>query len=140
MKKIGIINSQISAAIASLGHSDTLTIVDAGYPVPTTTERIDLALEPGVPGFLQTLKVVLGELFVERIVLAEEIKSYSPHILKGIQTLIPTFPFSLCRTSSLKSKSLPVGLSSARRNILPIPTSSWSPEPGALSFDRGDIQ
>jgi D-ribose pyranase len=140
MKKIGIINSQISAAIASLGHSDTLTIVDAGYPVPTTTERIDLALEPGVPGFLQTLKVVLGELFVERIVLPKRSRAIAPISLRAFKPYYPISPFSLCRTSSLKSKSLPVGLSSAQRNILPIPTSSWSPEPGALSFDRGDIQ
>ncbi|MCJ7532831.1 MAG: D-ribose pyranase [Anaerolineales bacterium] len=106
MKKIGIINSQISAAIASLGHSDTLTIVDAGYPVPTTTERIDLALEPGVPGFLQTLKVVLGELFVERIVLAEEIKSYSPHILKDIQTLLPDIPIQFVPHIEFKKQVL----------------------------------
>ena len=92
MKKTGIIHSEISAVIASLGHNDTLTIVDAGYPIPTRTQRIDLALEPGVPGFLQTLKVVLGELFVERIVLAEEIKQYSPHILTGIQELLPDAP------------------------------------------------
>jgi D-ribose pyranase len=92
MKKIGIINSQIAAAVASLGHNDTLTITDAGYPAPATTQRIDLALEPGVPGFLQTLSVVLSELFVERMILAEEIKSYSPHILKGIQELLPGVP------------------------------------------------
>jgi D-ribose pyranase len=72
-----------------MGHNDTLTIVDAGYPIPANTLRIDLALEPGVPGFLQTLRVVLGELFVERVILAEEIKSKSPHILKGIQELLP---------------------------------------------------
>jgi D-ribose pyranase len=92
MKKMGIINSQISAAVAQLGHTDTLTIVDAGYPVPATSQRIDLALEPGVPGFLQTLKVVLVELFVEKVILAEEIRSQSPHILKGIQTLLPDVP------------------------------------------------
>jgi len=34
MKKIGIMNFPISAAIASLGHNDTLTIVDAGFPIP----------------------------------------------------------------------------------------------------------
>lgn len=92
MKKIGIINSQVSAVIASMGHNDTLTIVDAGYPIPLTVERIDLALEPGVPGFLQTLRVVLQELHVERIILAEEIKQYSPHILQGIQELLPEAP------------------------------------------------
>ena len=59
MKKTGIINSQISTVIAHLGHSDMLTIADAGLPVPSTTQRIDLALKPGVPSFLETLEVVL---------------------------------------------------------------------------------
>lgn len=92
MKKKGIINAPISAVVASLGHNDALTIVDAGYPIPATTQRIDLALEPGVPGFLQTLKVVLDELFVERIILAEEIQQSSPHILAGIRELLPDIP------------------------------------------------
>jgi len=82
MKKIGIMHSEISAVIASLGHNDTLTIVDAGYPIPTSTKRIDLALEPGVPGFLQTLRVVLQELFVERIILAEEIQQFSRAVIR----------------------------------------------------------
>lgn len=60
MKKIGIINSQISAAIASLGHNNILTIVDAGYPVPTTTERMDLALERGV-GLFANFDVISGQ-------------------------------------------------------------------------------
>ncbi|MFM8322845.1 MAG: D-ribose pyranase [Chloroflexota bacterium] len=92
MKKVGVINYPISAAIASLGHNDLLTIVDAGFPIPDTTERIDLALERGVPGFIQTLRVVLTELFVERIILAEEIKQYSPHMLQAIQELLPDAP------------------------------------------------
>jgi D-ribose pyranase len=104
MKKTGIINSKISAAIAALGHTDTLTIVDAGYPVPPTSERIDLALEPGVPGFLQTLKVILSELFVERIILADEIKNYSPHILKGIQTLLPDVPIQFMPHAEFKKQ------------------------------------
>lgn len=102
MKKIGIINSQISAVIGSLGHNDTLAIVDAGYPIPPSTQRIDLALEKGVPGFLQTLHVVLQELYVERIILAEEIKQYSPHILEGIQKELPDAPIEFVPHTAFK--------------------------------------
>ena len=56
MKKIGIINGPISAVIAHLEHTDTLTVADAGLPTPATTQRIDLALKPGTPGFLETLE------------------------------------------------------------------------------------
>lgn len=105
MKKIGIIHSEISAVIASLGHNDTLTIVDAGYPIPAVTKRIDLALEPGVPGFLQTLRVVLQELFVERIILAEEIQQYSPHILAGIRELLPDAPIEFVPHVEFKNRA-----------------------------------
>ena len=34
MKKINLINSEVSFAIASLGHTDMLVIADAGLPIP----------------------------------------------------------------------------------------------------------
>jgi len=92
MKKIGIINAPISTAIAHLEHLDTLTVADAGLPVPATTQRIDLALKPGVPGFLETLEVVLEEMFVERAYVSQDILTVSPHIYQGIQSLLGDVP------------------------------------------------
>jgi D-ribose pyranase len=105
MKKIGIMNFPISAAIASLGHNDTLTIVDAGFPIPSTTERIDITLAPGVPSFLQTLEVILNELFVERAIVAEEILNYSPHVYKGIQELLLNTKIDMIKHTELKKKA-----------------------------------
>ena len=34
MKKIGVMNSDISRVIANMGHMDWLSIGDAGMPVP----------------------------------------------------------------------------------------------------------
>jgi D-ribose pyranase len=68
MKKIGILNQPLSAVIAGLGHNDMLVIADAGLPIPPETERIDLALVPGVPGFLQTVEAVLLEMQVEKVI------------------------------------------------------------------------
>lgn len=92
MKKIGIINAPISAIIAHLEHSDMLTVADAGLPIPDTTERIDLALKPGAPGFLETLEVVLMEMFVEKAYVSEDILTKSPHIYAGIQKLLGDTP------------------------------------------------
>lgn len=92
MKKIGIINGPISAVIAHLEHSDTLTVADAGLPTPDTTQRIDLALKPGVPGFLETLEVVLQEMYVEKAYVSEPILTVSPHIYQGIQKLLGDVP------------------------------------------------
>ena len=92
MKKIGIINAPISAVIAHLEHSDTITIADAGLPYPDPAQRIDLALKPGVPGFLETLEVVLQEMYVEKAYVSEDILRVSPHIYQGLQKLLGDIP------------------------------------------------
>jgi len=92
MKKIGIINAPISTVIAHLEHSDMLTVGDSGLPVPSSTQGIDLALKPGVPGFLETLEVVLTEMFVEKAYVSEEILTKSPQIYAGIQKLLEEVP------------------------------------------------
>lgn len=81
MKKTINLNAQLSHTIATLGHTDSLTICDAGLPIPNTVERVDLALTVGVPTFLQTFDVVIDELFVERVLIAEEIKQKNPQVL-----------------------------------------------------------
>lgn len=78
MKKTTLLNAPLSAAVARMGHTDSLAISDCGLPVRGGAERIDLALCPGTPGFIETLETVLSELCVERAVLAEEIKTVSP--------------------------------------------------------------
>ncbi len=92
MKKIGIINASISTVIAHLEHTDMLTVADAGLPIPDSVQRIDLALKPGVPGFLETLEVVLTEMFVEKAYVSEDILTKSPHIYDGIRKLLGDTP------------------------------------------------
>ncbi|MGX2968285.1 D-ribose pyranase [Ursidibacter sp. B-7004-1] len=80
MKKTTILNAQLSQVIATMGHTDGLTICDAGLPIPSEQQCVDLALTKGLPNFLSTLEVVLSELFVEKVLLAEEIKHHNPQI------------------------------------------------------------
>ena len=111
MKKMGIINGPISNVIANMGHSDLLTVADAGLPIPDTTTRIDLALKPNVPGFLETLETVLTELFVEKAFVSEDIIKNNPHIYTEIQKLligipIETIPHIEFKAMSGKSKAI----------------------------------
>lgn len=87
MKKKGILNSDISRVLSYMGHTDTIAIGDCGLPIPEETERIDLALEFGVPTFIQTLKAVVADMKVEKTILAEEIKENNPAVLKEIQEI-----------------------------------------------------
>ena len=92
MKKTTLLNSELSYVIATLGHMQTLVVADAGLPIPPETERIDLALTKGVPGAVETLKVILEEMQVEKIILAEEVKKHNPQFLKAVKKLLPGVP------------------------------------------------
>ncbi|CAM3216566.1 D-ribose pyranase [Vagococcus sp. PNs007] len=89
MKKTKVINSDISRVISQMGHFDKLSIGDAGMPVPMNVEKIDLAVTHGLPTFMDVLKNVLEELEVQRIFLAEEIKTANPTVLAEIKETLP---------------------------------------------------
>lgn len=89
MKKIGILHTDLSYAIASMGHLDLLVIGDAGLPVPPGVPLIDLALKQGVPGFLETLEAVLGELHVQEAVIDAEQAEVSPAMAEALRAMWP---------------------------------------------------
>ncbi|MGL4766179.1 MAG: RbsD/FucU domain-containing protein, partial [Aeromonas sp.] len=41
MKKSLLLNAELSHLIACLGHTDAVTVADAGLPIPAETARID---------------------------------------------------------------------------------------------------
>lgn len=88
MKKIGVINSELSRVISELGHTDTIVIGDCGLPIPPGVRRIDLALKKGVPGYLETLETILEELQVERYIVAAEMEQVSPELYRATANLL----------------------------------------------------
>ena len=87
MKKNGVLNQEISQLIASMGHMDKLTICDAGLPIPDYLWRIDLAVIPGLPGFEAVTKAVAGDLQVQQIILAEELRDKNPVLTQAIKDI-----------------------------------------------------
>ena len=87
MKRAGILNSDISRVLSYLGHTDCICVGDCGLPIPDEVERIDLALAFGEPTFMRTLELVVADMKVEKIVLAEEIKTQNPEVLKQVEAL-----------------------------------------------------
>ncbi len=80
MKKSALLNSELSYLTATLGHTDEITICDAGLPIPEETLRIDLALTHGIPSFLDTVRVILSESQIEGVVMATEFAQVSPEL------------------------------------------------------------
>ena len=85
MKKSGIINPELCEAIASLGHTDSIVICDAGLPIPPGVRRIDLSLVRGVPCFDQVFHAIVRELQVEQAVMAEEARTENGHAVRVVK-------------------------------------------------------
>jgi D-ribose pyranase len=89
MLKKGILNPQMATLLAETGHKDYVVVSDAGLPMPLNVERIDLAWKPGEPKYLDVLKEVLENIVVEKVILAEELKTVSPKMHEEILKLLP---------------------------------------------------
>lgn len=75
MKRRGILNAELSGALARLGHTDIVLLADCGMPIPRGVPVIDLALVRGIPRFEQVLDALIDELIFEGCVAAEEAKT-----------------------------------------------------------------
>ena len=102
MRKGELLNQPLTNIIAGLGHQDELVIADAGLPVPQQTERVDLALTAGVPGFLETVRVVLDELEVESAVIAEEMPAISPQMHQALLSVLDGLPVEVVSHEQFK--------------------------------------
>jgi D-ribose pyranase len=92
MKKLPLLHPEISLAIARLGRGDRLAITDAGFPVPEEAMRIDLALTHGIPGFTDTLRVVMTELDAEEAIVAEDLSETNPPVFDAMKAVLGNIP------------------------------------------------
>ena len=92
MKKTVLLNQPLSAAIAGLGHTDSLVVADAGLPIPAGPRRIDLAVRAGVPAFLDVLGAVLAEMQVQEAIIAEELAASRPDFHRALLEALGDIP------------------------------------------------
>ncbi|MFC3800476.1 D-ribose pyranase [Cohnella sp. GCM10012308] len=89
MKKTGILNSDLSSVVASMGHTDLIVVCDSGYPIPRNVVRIDLALRQGSPGIVETISEMARELEVEKITFALESEDHCAALIGEVKALFP---------------------------------------------------
>ncbi|EUJ42798.1 D-ribose pyranase [Paenilisteria rocourtiae] len=87
MKKRGILNSEIAKIIDDLRHTDQIIIGDCGLPVPSNVKQIDISLELGTPSFYTVLEVLLKDIAVEKVILAEEMKQHNMALYQKMDLL-----------------------------------------------------
>lgn len=73
MKKGKFLNSEITKVLCDMGHTDEITIGDAGLPTPVGVKKIDISLSEGLPSFIQVLTLVREEMEIEKVIMAAEI-------------------------------------------------------------------
>jgi len=105
LKKNGILNKDLSEVIASMGHKDMLVIGDAGLPIPKHVRRIDLAVIPGIPSFVDVIKAIENDLRVEKIIIAKETEETSPVIFQAIQRIFSNVEIESCTHEEFKQMS-----------------------------------
>ena len=86
MRKGGIINARLACSLARLGHTDRLVVCDAGLPIPSGPEVVDLAFRFGVPSLEVVLSGLLEELVIEGATAAEEIRDRNPRMHELLDT------------------------------------------------------
>ena len=102
MKKRGFLSAPVAELIALMGHMDRLIICDAGFPVPPSVPRIDLAITRNLPALPDVLRVLLDDLAVERFVVAGELREVSPQRYAEILDLLPGVPHDLVPHTDFK--------------------------------------
>jgi D-ribose pyranase len=88
MRKTNLLNTELSNAISEIGHTQWLTIGDAGLPILNDGRKIDLSVIRGLPSFIDVLAATLSEMKVQKVYLAEEIKTENPEQLAAIEALL----------------------------------------------------
>jgi len=89
MKRGRVLNSELSYAIASMGHTDLMIVCDAGFPIPSSAWRIDLAIVQDIPD-LETVLSAISEAFIaERVSFAKEMEKNNPPLLLKVKKLFP---------------------------------------------------
>lgn len=102
MKKTGILNADIAAVVAGMGHLDTLTVADAGLPIPDNVLRIDLVVRPNLPRFTDVTAAIIEELKVQEAIIAREMVEVSPHIYDELCALLSKVAIRMVTHSEFK--------------------------------------
>ena len=88
-----LLNAQLSHAIASMGHGDLMIVCDAGFPIPSSAWRIDLAIVPDVPDLETVLRPIAENMIAERVAYADIMPKHNAPLLAKVKRLFADADF-----------------------------------------------
>lgn len=89
MNRGKLLNAELSHAVASMGHGDLMIVCDAGFPIPSSAWRIDLAIVQDVPDLETVLTVLADALIAEKVGYADNLPVNNKPLLEKVQRLFP---------------------------------------------------
>lgn len=105
MLKQGILNPSLNRILSETGHTDLLTICDRGFPIPHGPERLDLVLIDDIPKIRDVVGAISNQFVIDRIYIAEEMKSISPEYHECLLDRFSDYKFVYVSHSYLKEIS-----------------------------------
>ncbi len=87
MKKSRILNKQLNDVIAGMGHGDWIIVCDAGFPIPDSVRRVDLAIQPDLPDLETVLRLISEDFITEKVYYAAEVPQYNQPLLKKVEQI-----------------------------------------------------
>jgi D-ribose pyranase len=87
-----------------MGHTDRLVVCDSGLPIPRGADVVNLALTKNIPRFLETVRVLMEEMKVERAYIAAELRTQGNGMYEQLRQLLPGV--EICEVSHEQLKRL----------------------------------
>ncbi len=90
MKTKGILHNELAGLVARVGHGDMIVVTDRGFPFPRhdMTTCIDLSIGCGMPKVADVIRVILTEMEIEQVIIADETKALSPETYQQFRDLV----------------------------------------------------
>ena len=133
MNRNRLLNAELSHAIASMGHGDLMIVCDAGFPIPSSAWRIDLAISPDVPDLATVLTPISENLIVERLSYADTLPEYNAPLLATIKRL-----FADAELAPVKHEAI-LGELAAKAKVI-VRTGAFDPWGNILLYSGVDVQ
>jgi simple sugar transport system permease protein/D-ribose pyranase len=87
MRRGALLHPDLARSFATLGHTDLVVVTDAGFPIPATANRVDLAVVDGLVDVRDVLRLVLRAVDVELAEFAPELKTHHPSLYAEVQEI-----------------------------------------------------
>jgi D-ribose pyranase len=133
MKRNGILNLGLNQAIAAMGHGDFLIVCDAGFPIPSGVERVDLAVVPDIPDIATVLTAINSEFIAEKVAYATEMANNNPRLKEKVDRI-----FSGAEINTVPHADILGSLSHKAKFI--VRTGSFDPWGNILLYSGVDVK